>query len=171
MATKHSLKISKFDGYGHEVLLDGTDIANGIDGLTITMHAGRPTSVELSMPIVDITELQDPEARFHISDATRALLIHLGWTAPGTPEPTDDLQLTPYLVVHRYRNDHGEWAWSWSCEGEGACEGHLSLDFTNRRHAEANARTHVKAEHPAPAEDHGTIELELGDKPKPGPTP
>lgn len=99
MTTTHSLKISKLDGrYGHEVLLDGADIANGIDGLTITMRAGQPASVELSMPIIDVTELQDPEARFHISDATRALLVALGWTAPDErPGPEDQGTVVPEI--------------------------------------------------------------------------
>ncbi|SEO83287.1 hypothetical protein [Actinacidiphila rubida] len=82
---KHTLAIRKYDTYGHEVILDGTNIANGIDGLTITMRAGQPSKVEVSMPIVDVTELQDPEPRILVTDATRAALLALGWTAPAEP--------------------------------------------------------------------------------------
>lgn len=85
--SKHTLNIRKLDTYGHEVILDGADIANGIDGLTITMHAGQPTSVELSIPIIDVTEVQDAETRILVPDATRDALIALGWTPPTEEGP------------------------------------------------------------------------------------
>lgn len=63
------------------------------------------------------------------------------------PEPTGDLDITPYLVVHRYRTDRGDWAWSWNCDGDGSCEGHRALDFDSRDHAERNAHIHLAARH------------------------
>jgi hypothetical protein len=151
--SKHTLKISKYDTHGHEILLDGTDIANGIDGLTITMRAGHPASVELSMPIVDVTELQDPETRILIPDATRDVLLALGWTPPADPdaEDTSDLHITEYLTVHHYRRDKGDMAWLYRCWGDAGCDGFLSLDWTTRDTAEREARQHL-AGHPATAQ-------------------
>lgn len=89
MTSTRSISITRKAGvYGAQVLLDGTDIANGIDGLTVTMHAGQPANVELSIPIVDITEIQDTEARVYISPASREALTALGWTPPVGEDAT-----------------------------------------------------------------------------------
>jgi hypothetical protein len=152
MTTKHTIEISKLDAYGHRILLDGTDIANGISGLTITMCAGQPASIELTFPIIDVTELHDPEARILIPDTTRDTLTALGWTAPASPgdEPTEDLDITPFLVVHRYRRDQGGWAWLYRCWGDAGCDGFLSLDWSARDTAEREAHAHLDG-HPAAA--------------------
>jgi hypothetical protein len=152
MTTKHTIEISKIDPYGHRVLLDGTDIANSINGLTITMRAGLPASVELSLPIIDVTEIQDAEARILIPDATRDTLTALGWTPPASTgdEPTGDLEITPFLVVHRYRRDKGDWAWLYRCWGDAGCDGFLSLDWSARDTAQREAHAHLDG-HPATA--------------------
>jgi hypothetical protein len=70
------------------------------------------------------------------------------------PEPTDDLDITPWLVVHRYLRDDGRRMWSWRCWGDGQCTGWLALDLSNRAHAERNARQHLVQHHP----EHATTE-------------
>lgn len=87
------------------------------------------------------------------TDCTLTLHLVHDWR-PGQKddphaEPTDDLNITPYLVVHRYR-EHGTWLWSWRCWGDGPCDGHLALDLNNRAYAERNARRHLAEEHPNP---------------------
>lgn len=67
------------------------------------------------------------------------------------PEPTGDLDITPYLVVHRYRTDRGDWAWLYRCWGNGGCDGFLSLDWSTRASAERQAREHLAEKHPAAA--------------------
>lgn len=132
---------------GTEVLIDGHDIANSLTGLTLSMGANQPTVATLDLLIPDVTELHDTETRIHVPLSTRAALIALGWTPPAEPEPTEDLHITPYLVVHRYRTDRGTWAWSWNCDGDDTCEGHRALDLDNRAVAEANAHDHLDVHH------------------------
>jgi hypothetical protein len=70
-------------------------------------------------------------------------------TDPGA-EPTTDIGITPYLVVHRYRTDRGTWAWCVRCWGQDACDGYLALDLSDRAYAERKARQHLADAHPAP---------------------
>jgi hypothetical protein len=89
------------------------------------------------------------------ADCTLTLHLVHDWR-PGQKddphaEPTDDLDITPYLVVHRYRTDRGDWAWAWRCWGDGTCDGHLALDLASRDYAERKAREHLATEHPADA--------------------
>jgi hypothetical protein len=65
-------------------------------------------------------------------------------------EDTSDLDITPFLVVHHYRRDGGDWAWLYRCWGDGGCDGFLSLDWSSRTSAERQAREHL-AGHPATA--------------------
>jgi hypothetical protein len=151
MTTKHTIEISKIDPYGHRVLLDGTDIANSINGLTITMRAGLPASVELSLPIIDVTEIQDAEARILIPDTTRDTLTALGWTPPADElapdtEPAPD-PLPPYIDIKAYRTDDGRNAWVFRCWGDGDCDGELHLDLDNQPYAQHKARRHIAAAH------------------------
>lgn len=148
--TRHSFAVTTTGPTSAQVLIDGHDIAHGVTGLTLTMGVAQVPTVTLDLAILDATEIQDVQARVLIPDATRDLLTRLGWTPPtgaARPEPADDLNITPYLVVHRYRTDRGAWAWSWNCDGDGTCEGHRALDFDNRAHAERNAHSHLDARH------------------------
>lgn len=65
----------------------------------------------------------------------------------ANPESVADITITPFLVVHRYRTDGGDWSWSWRCWGNGVCDGHLALDLSDRAYAERKAREHLAAEH------------------------
>jgi hypothetical protein len=149
MPDTHRLAITATGVGTAEVLLNGQDIANALTGLTLDMGVGKVPTATLDLLLIDTTKVQDAETRIFIPDATREALLALGWTPPTEPEPTDHLRVTPYLVVYRYHD--GVWAWMWRCDGDGTCEGHTALDFTNRKHAEANARDHLAAEHPATA--------------------
>lgn len=118
------------------------------------------------------------KVRLDIDGKARNALLALGWTPPsqdtdsaggcvhtqpGTPcdwnicrQPasvegvvdTDPIELTPYLVVQRYRSDQGGHAWVVRCWGDGDCDGHLALDLSDRTYAERKAREHLAAEHP-----------------------
>lgn len=86
------------------------------------------------------------------TDGTLTLHLAKDWR-PGqkddpNAEPTDTIDLTPYLAVSRYRTDRGGWEWGWRCDGDGTCDGHVALDLNNRAHAERNAREHLADEHP-----------------------
>jgi len=88
---------------------------------------------------------------YNPADCTLTLHLAKDWR-PGqkddpNAEPTDTIDLTPYLAVSRYRTDRGGWEWGWRCDGDGTCEGHVALDLNNRAHAERNAREHLAAEH------------------------
>lgn len=88
------------------------------------------------------------------ADGTLTLRLVHDWR-PGQKddphgEPTGDLDVTPFLVVHRYRRDQGDHAWLYRCWGDGGCDGFLSLDWSSRDTAEREARAHL-AGHPADA--------------------
>lgn len=102
---------------------------------------------------VERIEPDDPRARWdgHTTeekyDRIRALSLH----ATEQAEPTGDIDITPYLVVHHYRTDRGRWAWCVRCWGDGTCDGHLALDLRDRAYAERKARQHLADAHPAAA--------------------
>lgn len=149
----HAVTITHTGPGDTKVILDGTDIATSLTGLSLTMGPGQVPTVTLDLRIFGVTEIQDIEARILVPDATRDTLIALGWTPPADPsaEPTGDLDVTPFLVVHRYPDRVGSrsYSWSWHCWGDGTCAGWTALDFTNRDHAERSARGHLATEHPA----------------------
>lgn len=96
------------------------------------------------------------------ADCTLTLRLVHDWRpgqkdAPAVnPDPLADLDITEYLVVHRYRTDRGDWAWCVRCWGDGDCDGHLALDLSDRPYAERKAREHLAAQHPGvPAKDGG----------------
>lgn len=86
----HNLAI-KATGIGTaEVLLNGHDIASALTDLTLTMGVGNVPTAKLRLLLIDTTEFQDAETQILIPDATRDLLVTLGWTPPGenaAPEP------------------------------------------------------------------------------------
>lgn len=88
----HNLAI-KATGIGTaEILLNGQDIASALTDLTLTMGVGKVPTATLDLLLIDTTQIQDAETRILIPDATRDLLVTLGWTPPGekaAPEPED----------------------------------------------------------------------------------
>lgn len=86
MTNTHTLAIHS-KGTHATVHLDGTDIAHALTGIALTLGVNKAATATLDLVIVDVTEVQDTEARIVIPDATRDLLVQLGWTAP--PEATD----------------------------------------------------------------------------------
>ncbi|MEE4546475.1 hypothetical protein V2S66_31485 [Streptomyces sp. V4-01] len=139
-------------GQGSTVTLDGHDISGALTGLTFAIEVNKPTTATLDLRLYDVTEIQDVEARVLVPDGTRDALIALGWAPPAEPTevPTADLDVTEFLVVHRYRRDQGGHAWLFRCWGDGGCDGFLSLDWSTRASAERQAREHL-AGHPATA--------------------
>lgn len=70
---------------GFRLLLDGLEIQNSTCSLALTMGApGEVTRVELGVQV--LVSGVDTEAFVHVPDATRALLVSIGWQPPETPE-------------------------------------------------------------------------------------
>lgn len=69
---------------GTAVRLDGQDIARGLRGLTFTLDAGRASVLELDVAVCKGVELDVEDAHVCIPDATRELLVRLGWVPPAT---------------------------------------------------------------------------------------
>lgn len=70
------------DRGGHVVELDGVDVSRALLGLTLTVRAGDMPSVALDVIAEEIpTELA--EVRVYLPDATKELLVRLGWTPPA----------------------------------------------------------------------------------------
>lgn len=68
----------------YRVLLDGEDIAPAVRAVTVEA-TGRDElpRVALDLAIVELGTVSLPEASVYIPDATRDLLVKLGWTPPG----------------------------------------------------------------------------------------
>lgn len=156
-ARRHSFTVTSTGPTSASVLIDGHDIANGCAGLTLTMGVGQVPTVNLDLLILATTEIQDVQARILIPDATRDLLIGLGWTPPVEPSATSEAQpvtvaITEFLNVFQSHPSRGDYGWSWGCWGDGDCKGHVSYDISLRDYAERKAREHIAAEH-APTPD------------------
>ncbi|MGW4670086.1 hypothetical protein [Streptomyces sp. NPDC004324] len=78
-----SLRISTPKDRGGQIVeLDGVDISPSLIGLTLTIHAGDMPSAVLNVIAEEIpTELD--EVRAYLPDATKDLLVRLGWTPPA----------------------------------------------------------------------------------------
>lgn len=73
------------DGLGGRVHLDGRDISNALVAVNLKVGTGELPLAVLDLMIHDLTS--EVEATFEVPDATRALLVRLGWTPP-TEEAT-----------------------------------------------------------------------------------
>jgi len=70
------------DRGGQVVELDGVDISRSLIGLSLNVRAGDMPSVVLDVIAEEIpTELD--EVRAYLPDATKDLLVRLGWTPPA----------------------------------------------------------------------------------------
>jgi hypothetical protein len=66
---------------GAKVHLDGEDIGRDLTALTLRLVAGKATTAVLDVFIDDLsTDLEDVQAV--VPEATRKLLVQLGWTPP-----------------------------------------------------------------------------------------
>jgi hypothetical protein len=63
------------------VLLNGTDVASAVSGLTLRAIAGEPTELVLAVQ-VDEVEV-DGDLHVQVPPAVRGLLIASGWTPPA----------------------------------------------------------------------------------------
>ncbi|MBX9392271.1 hypothetical protein K4749_01320 [Streptomyces sp. TRM72054] len=79
----YTLRIGRRDDkVGHVVELDGHDIANAVLGLTVTFKGGEPPLATLDL-VLDEIPTETDEVRVHMPEATRELLVRLGWTPPA----------------------------------------------------------------------------------------
>ena len=62
------------DEWGYLVELDGHDVSNALRGLTLEINAG-------DMPTATLRVVAE-EVRAYLPDATKELLVRLGWTPP-----------------------------------------------------------------------------------------
>lgn len=70
------------DRGGQVVELDGVDISRSLIGLSLNIRAGDMPSVVLDVIAEEVpTELAEVHA--YLPDATRELLVRLGWTPPA----------------------------------------------------------------------------------------
>ncbi len=69
----------------YKVELDGHDIAHGLRSLSIDLDGERPPQVTAELNVFEVRELALDDVRVSIPDATRELLVRLGWTPPSDP--------------------------------------------------------------------------------------
>jgi hypothetical protein len=65
-----------------KIELDGTDISNAVRGLNLAMSVDSVPRVELDVLVLDASSHEVEGVAAYIPDATRELLLKLGWTAP-----------------------------------------------------------------------------------------
>lgn len=82
-----TLRISTPTDRGGQVIeLDGVDISRSLIGLSLTIRAGDMPSAVLDVVAEEIpTELDG--VRAYLPDATKELLVRLGWTPPAEEAP------------------------------------------------------------------------------------
>lgn len=82
-----TLRISKpEDRGGFRVEVDGYDVSRALLGMTLEINAGDMPTATLRVVAEEIpTELD--EMRAYLPDATKALLVRLGWTPPAEEAP------------------------------------------------------------------------------------
>jgi hypothetical protein len=74
------------DRGGQVVEVDGVDISRALIGLSLNIRAGDMPSVVLDV-IVEEVPTQLDEVRAYLPDATKELLVRLGWTPPVEEAP------------------------------------------------------------------------------------
>lgn len=81
--TPRTLKISTpTDRPGQVVELDGVDISRALIGLSLNIKGGEMPTVTLDV-IAEELPTQLDEIRAYLPDATKELLVRLGWTPPA----------------------------------------------------------------------------------------
>jgi hypothetical protein len=68
-------------GHNSKVELDGRDISNHVNGLTLTAAVNEPVKVTLDVPVHKVTEYEG-DAVVRLSPELEEILLGLGWTPP-----------------------------------------------------------------------------------------
>ena len=77
----HHLKVVTQGQYGQAIVeLDGQQIQNGLQALSLDLAGGEPNraTLDLRAPTVEF----DGQVEVHLPEEARALLKRLGWTPP-----------------------------------------------------------------------------------------
>lgn len=75
------------------VELDGHNVSSALRGLDLYMRVGEITEARLDPVIIDLTEVET-EVRVVLPDATRDLLLRMGWTPPPIPGKSEGMRLS-----------------------------------------------------------------------------
>ncbi|MFD9603308.1 hypothetical protein [Streptomyces sp. NPDC059970] len=81
--SRHQVAIGSDSPLRRRVVIDGTDIAKGLAGLTVHVHAGEVPRVELDVHLTDVSRLGSVEAEVALSAGSHEALVALGWTPPA----------------------------------------------------------------------------------------
>lgn len=85
--TPRTLKISTpTDRPGQVIEFDGVDISRALIGLTLNIRAGDMPTAVLDVVAEELPTQLD-EVRAYLPDATKELLVRLGWTPPAEEAP------------------------------------------------------------------------------------
>lgn len=75
------IKIWSDGRYEQGAKLDGEDISRAIKGIEFSMEVGVPAEVRLDLAVFEM-EVDAEDAKVHLTNAARDLLIRSGWRAP-----------------------------------------------------------------------------------------
>ena len=78
----HRVQISG-TSFRPRVMVDGTNTASALAGLTLTMRHDHLPALELDLNLVDVTELADLDAQVILGPGVAEALVALGWTPPA----------------------------------------------------------------------------------------
>lgn len=98
----------------YQIRLDDIDIANGIRGMTLQMGRDHLPIATLDLAVWSIEDAE-LAAVPRIPDATRELLVTLGWTPPAEPalgEPVEIANLPTEVItlIHAVDRMRDQWA-------------------------------------------------------------
>ncbi|MCX5601611.1 hypothetical protein OOK29_26015 [Streptomyces phaeochromogenes] len=81
--SKHHIEIRRGERLGHQALIDGTDIACSLAGLTLRLDKDALPRLELDLLGPGIAECSDLDAQLIVSQGAAETLRALGWTPPA----------------------------------------------------------------------------------------
>lgn len=73
------------DGMRAKVELDGQDISNYLQGLTVRYDARNVPTAVLDVVLFNHSDVDAEDVAVEIPDFTAELLVRLGWTPPSAP--------------------------------------------------------------------------------------
>ncbi|MGW4663218.1 hypothetical protein [Streptosporangium sandarakinum] len=72
----------------HQVVVDGQDISDAVNSLTLRVEGGVLPVVDVELAMVEVTRIDSEDAELYIPLTTRDALIALGWTPPPASSTT-----------------------------------------------------------------------------------
>ena len=130
-----------------KVTLDGRDISKALRGIRIDVEYGEPIAAHLELVVYQFHAPNLDGATVQIPEATRELLIQLGWTPPAAEHVDQAVGVEDEItVVKAIGGSTGDF-WVWRCPGNDVCDGWVGLELPSPKAAIEDAERHIREKH------------------------